>query len=224
MMGRRGPSTISLLCNSRPFMPGICTSLITQWVSCKRPDFKNASADANWITAYPRDRMKLVVARRNESSSSTIATTGKFDNVAPPDERFSGNSLSAIPFADGSTLFVQFRRRAFLFRFARSPKSFDLTSTSAVINPSAASPRLSSSRIADAALGICLAKRQSRTAASSASVSMICKRLARLRAMTRPRCSDNRDNPPKPPKYAKRNKVPKTHRWLFTHLIYWAWR
>ena len=29
-------------------MPGICTSLIRQSVSCKRPEFKNASADANW--------------------------------------------------------------------------------------------------------------------------------------------------------------------------------
>ena len=38
--------------------------------------FQNASADANWSTAYPRDRMKLAVAWRNGSLSSTIAITG----------------------------------------------------------------------------------------------------------------------------------------------------
>ena len=60
---------------------GIWTSLITQWVSCKRPDFKKASADANWSTAYPRDRMKFVVAQRNESSSSTIAISDTIPNI-----------------------------------------------------------------------------------------------------------------------------------------------
>jgi hypothetical protein len=62
-------------------MPGICTSLIKQSTSCGRFDFKNASADANWSTAHPRDRMKLVVARRNDSSSSTIAIKGTFDKL-----------------------------------------------------------------------------------------------------------------------------------------------
>ena len=48
--------------------------------------FKNDSADAKWSTAYPRDRMKLVVARRNESSSSTIAIRGTFDTLPSPDD------------------------------------------------------------------------------------------------------------------------------------------
>jgi hypothetical protein len=86
MIGSRMPWAISLLCNSMPFMPGICTSLIKQSVSCKRSDFKNASADANWTIVYPSDRMKLIVARRKESSSSTIAITGIFDKVVPLDQ------------------------------------------------------------------------------------------------------------------------------------------
>jgi hypothetical protein len=64
-------------------MLGVCTSLIKQSVSCKRSDFKNASADANWSVVYPRERMKLVVARRNESSSSTIAITGELGYTIP---------------------------------------------------------------------------------------------------------------------------------------------
>jgi hypothetical protein len=55
------------------------TSLIRQSVSSNRFDFKNASADVNWSTAYPR--VKLAVAWRNGSLSSTIAITG-IDNLA----------------------------------------------------------------------------------------------------------------------------------------------
>jgi hypothetical protein len=63
--------------------------------------------------------------------------------------------------------------------FVRTPKSFDLVLPSASENPSAANPRFNSSRIAAARLGILRVKRQSSTALSSVSLSMICKRSAR---------------------------------------------
>src|SRR5215475_3044446 len=62
-------------------MPGICTSVIRQSASFTRSDLRNASAESNAAVPYPSDRTKLVVARRNDSSSSTIAITGIFGKL-----------------------------------------------------------------------------------------------------------------------------------------------
>src|SRR5262249_60536562 len=59
-----------------PDMPGICTSVITQSVPSTAFELTNASADGNAAAEYPRERVKLIVAWRNDSSSSTIAITG----------------------------------------------------------------------------------------------------------------------------------------------------
>ena len=66
-----------------PVIPGICTSLITQSVSLMRSDLRKASAEPNAAATYPRTPMKLAVARRKDSSSSTIAIIGTFDKIAP---------------------------------------------------------------------------------------------------------------------------------------------
>src|SRR6478735_5426125 len=79
-----------------PVIPGICTSLITQSVSLMRSDLRKASAEPNAAATYPRDRMKLAVARRKDSSSSTIAIIGTFDKMASPQrvwQVFCANSL-----------------------------------------------------------------------------------------------------------------------------------
>src|ERR1700730_14860268 len=65
-----------------PVTPGICTSLITQSASLMRSDWRNASAEPNAAAAYPKDRTKLAVARRKDSSSSTIAIIGTFGKIA----------------------------------------------------------------------------------------------------------------------------------------------
>src|SRR5262249_53495831 len=61
------------------------------------------------------------------------------------------------------------------------PYSDDFAPTAANANPSAASPRLSSSRTADALLGIRFLKRKSSTNTSSSALSMICRRSSRIR-------------------------------------------
>src|SRR5262249_20658471 len=63
---------------------------------------------------------------------------------------------------------------------AVTPKSADLASASVVRNPSAASPRLSNSRTAEARLGMRREKRQSSSALSSAAPSMIWSRSTRF--------------------------------------------
>ena len=60
-----------------------------------------------------------------------------------------------------------------------TPNEADFAPTVASANPSAASPRLSSSRTADALLGMRFLKRKSSRATNSASSSMICRRWAR---------------------------------------------
>lgn len=62
-----------------------------------------------------------------------------------------------------------------------TPKSLDLERPSASTNPSAARPRLSNSRTAEARLGMRFLKRQSSSAFSSSSVNMICRRSPRVR-------------------------------------------
>src|SRR5262249_23733615 len=57
-----------------------------------------------------------------------------------------------------------------------TPKSLDLAPAGAPRKPSAASPRLSSSRTAEARLGMRLLKRKSSTALSSSGANMICSR------------------------------------------------
>jgi hypothetical protein len=61
-------------------MPGICTSVIRQAVSHSRCERRKSSADAKDVTAYPSERMRSVIARRNDSSSSTIEMTSGAGN------------------------------------------------------------------------------------------------------------------------------------------------
>jgi hypothetical protein len=68
-----------------------------------------------------------------------------------------------------------------------TPKSLDFVDRLAMTKPSAARPRFNNSRTAAARLGIRVLNRQSSTAFSSSSVSMICKRSPRLSSpMTHP--------------------------------------
>src|SRR5215475_6787555 len=83
-------------------MPGICTSVITQSASFTRSDLRNASAESNAAVPYPSDRTKLVVARRNESSSSTIAITGIFGKLASFDDERNKTSSRAMHDSDGN--------------------------------------------------------------------------------------------------------------------------
>src|SRR5215469_11869802 len=62
-----------------------------------------------------------------------------------------------------------------------TPYADDFAPTAANENPSAASPRLSSSRTAAALLGIRFLKRKSSTSTSSSALSMICRRSSRIR-------------------------------------------
>src|SRR5215469_2900711 len=62
-----------------------------------------------------------------------------------------------------------------------TPYADDFAPTAADANPSAASPRLSSSRTAAALLGIRFLKRKSSTSTSSSALSMICRRSSRIR-------------------------------------------
>jgi hypothetical protein len=74
--GVRSPRAINALCRSMPLKPGICRSVITQSVSLRRPDSRNAWAEGNAAAAKPNDLIKLIMAARHESSSSTIEITG----------------------------------------------------------------------------------------------------------------------------------------------------
>jgi hypothetical protein len=90
-----------------------------------------------------------------------------------------------------------FRAPGLAAAFVRTPKSFDFVLSLASRNPSLDKPRLSSSRIADARLGILRVKRQSSTALSSGSLSMICNRSARplgVAAILLPFTPRDRDN------------------------------
>src|SRR5437879_9786891 len=51
--------------------------------SCKRPDFKNSSAERKSSTVKSSDRINLPVASRRESSSSTTESNRADDNSAP---------------------------------------------------------------------------------------------------------------------------------------------
>src|SRR5437660_11119999 len=51
--------------------------------SCKRPDFKNSSAERKSSTVKSSDRINLPVASRRESSSSTTESNRVDDNSAP---------------------------------------------------------------------------------------------------------------------------------------------
>jgi hypothetical protein len=65
-------------------MTDICTSAITHDVPIKWGDCKNASADANVWTMYPRDLKRLFVAARTESSSSMTEMTESADKRTSP--------------------------------------------------------------------------------------------------------------------------------------------
>jgi hypothetical protein len=101
------------------------------------------------------------------------------------------------------------------FRFVKSPKSFDFVLLSAIWNPSAASPRLSNSRMAAARLGICRAKRQSSMAACSPAVSIICKRSTRPKLMSNLQVRSARI--PRTLKQAKPAKTAKPYKEVLTH-------
>src|SRR5438477_13193377 len=64
--------------------------------SCKRPDFKNSSAERKSSTVKSSDRINLPVASRRESSSSTTESNRADDNSAPdcePSTALDGESI-----------------------------------------------------------------------------------------------------------------------------------
>jgi hypothetical protein len=70
--------------------------------------------------------------------------------------------------------------------YVLKPKSFDCFPSSATSKPSAISPRLSISRMADARLGMRFKNRQLSISLSSSGVNMICRRSGRLITATVP--------------------------------------
>ena len=68
--------------NSMPLIPpGIWTSLTTQWLSSTALEQRNASADSNSATRYPRLRISPSSDDRIPASSSTIDTSGSCDTT-----------------------------------------------------------------------------------------------------------------------------------------------
>src|SRR5271170_8102195 len=66
------PEVTNCWCRSMPVMVGMWTSAIKQDVLPRRGDPRKASADENASTWNPSDFMRLVIASRKGSSSSTI--------------------------------------------------------------------------------------------------------------------------------------------------------
>src|SRR6266850_6235945 len=67
---------MSRCCRSRPFMPGSFMSRMAHAVRSKSPRSRKSSAEPNASTVKPADRTSRSIDRRNNSSSSTIATNG----------------------------------------------------------------------------------------------------------------------------------------------------
>src|SRR5262245_6501320 len=59
-------------------MPGICTSAMRHSVRTRLSDLRKASAQGNTSGVNPAALIKLIVASRTDSSSSTIEITGLF--------------------------------------------------------------------------------------------------------------------------------------------------
>src|SRR5580692_1795312 len=66
------PEATNCRCSSIPVIAGMWTSAIKQDVLARRGDARKASADENASTSNPIDFMRLVIASRKGSSSSTI--------------------------------------------------------------------------------------------------------------------------------------------------------
>src|SRR6266540_3827372 len=69
-------------CRSRPLIPGILISVTRQAVRLRSEDRKNSSPDENASAASPVDRTRVLVLRRTDSSSSTIAIRPCFFGIA----------------------------------------------------------------------------------------------------------------------------------------------
>src|SRR6185295_12313567 len=67
---------ISRCCRSRPLMPGNFMSRMAHAVRSMSPRSRNSSAEPNTSTLKPAERTSRSIDRRNNSSSSTIATNG----------------------------------------------------------------------------------------------------------------------------------------------------
>jgi hypothetical protein len=72
MIGGHFPLSFKRFCKSKPFIPGIRTSLIRHDVRSRNPDARNASADAKARTSYPRDSNSVLAPLRANLLSSTI--------------------------------------------------------------------------------------------------------------------------------------------------------
>src|SRR6516164_648280 len=79
MTGVRYPCDCNASCNSRPFNPGICTSVIRHVVSASTPDARKCSADAKVMASYPKDSTSSRMPSRASASSSTIEINGTSD-------------------------------------------------------------------------------------------------------------------------------------------------
>src|SRR5690348_963253 len=75
-IGGANPRECNASCNSRPFNPGICISVIRHVVSAIALDWRKCSAELKVTPWYPNDSTSSHMPSRASASSSTIEISG----------------------------------------------------------------------------------------------------------------------------------------------------
>jgi hypothetical protein len=78
MMGGHFPSSFNRFCKSKPFIPGIRTSVMRHDVRSTKPEARKTSADAKVSASYPRDSNRFLIPSRAKLLSSTIEINEMF--------------------------------------------------------------------------------------------------------------------------------------------------
>src|ERR1700746_1314765 len=79
MTGVLYPRDCNASCNSSPFIPGICKSVIRHVVSAITLDWRKYSAELKVMALYPKDSTSSRMPSRASASSSTIEINGDSD-------------------------------------------------------------------------------------------------------------------------------------------------
>jgi hypothetical protein len=96
MTGVWYPCDRNASCNSSPFSPGICKSVIRHVVSAIRSDSRKCAADMKATPLYPNDSTSSRIPSRASESSSTIEINGDSD-ISTSDHQIKQNTSSTVP-------------------------------------------------------------------------------------------------------------------------------